>query len=518
MPMRAGAEHTGYAAGRCRRGIDAGEPTPSRQAREAHATSRRKARRSCAPSSTSCGPWSARASRSRSPMRRRMGDRSENAEYIYGKRRLREIDRRVRFLSKRLDEVRVVSEPPSDPKRVFFGAWVTIEDEDGAEKTYRIVGADESDSSSGCISIDSPVATRAARQARGRRGHGAASPRATSRTRSRGWRTRHDRARPRGRARAASPSRSRMRRRKRDRGRAAARARAVRAHRSCGGAPAARSPCCATAARPIPRCSPRSPRRSESICFETYILAADATGDRFKAALIERATRRRQGPPDLRRGRLVRPARELGRRPARTPGSRSIDFNPIAPWRRRFRLSHRDHRKILVVDDQVAFTGGLNIANDYAAVDDGGAGWHDMHCRVTGPIVRDLARMFRRTWLRAGGARFPAVPPAIASPAGTGTAFVRLLDNTLRRQRGTIRRAYLHVIRAARERGADPERVLPARPRRAAGAGARRDARRRRAGDGAGPLRRARDRVGEPLRAARPRRGPASRSCAGAAR
>ncbi|HWU90447.1 MAG TPA: transcription elongation factor GreB [Kofleriaceae bacterium] len=86
------------------------------------------------------------------------GDRSENAEYIYGKRRLREIDRRVRFLSKRLDEVTVVSEPPSDPRRVFFGAYVTVEDEDGDEKTYRIVGADESDLEQGYISIDSPVA------------------------------------------------------------------------------------------------------------------------------------------------------------------------------------------------------------------------------------------------------------------------------------------------------------------------------------------------------------------------
>ncbi len=86
------------------------------------------------------------------------GDRSENAEYIYGKRRLREIDRRVRFLSKRLDEITIVTEPPSDPRRVFFGAAVTVEDEDGAEKTYRIVGADESDLERGCISIDSPVA------------------------------------------------------------------------------------------------------------------------------------------------------------------------------------------------------------------------------------------------------------------------------------------------------------------------------------------------------------------------
>jgi transcription elongation factor GreB len=86
------------------------------------------------------------------------GDRSENAEYIYGKRRLREIDRRVRFLSKRLDEITVVNEPPSDPGRAFFGAYITLEDEDGKRHRYRVVGGDESDVDKGWISIDSPVA------------------------------------------------------------------------------------------------------------------------------------------------------------------------------------------------------------------------------------------------------------------------------------------------------------------------------------------------------------------------
>ena len=86
------------------------------------------------------------------------GDRSENAEYIYGKRRLREIDRRVRFLSKRLDDVTVVTEAPTDPNRVFFGAWVTLEDEDGKEVTYRIVGPDESSVERGWISMEAPVA------------------------------------------------------------------------------------------------------------------------------------------------------------------------------------------------------------------------------------------------------------------------------------------------------------------------------------------------------------------------
>jgi transcription elongation factor GreB len=86
------------------------------------------------------------------------GDRSENAEYIYGKRRLREIDRRVRFLSKRLDVLTIVREPPTDHKRVFFGAWVTLEDDDGAEVTYRIVGPDESNIELGWISMEAPVA------------------------------------------------------------------------------------------------------------------------------------------------------------------------------------------------------------------------------------------------------------------------------------------------------------------------------------------------------------------------
>lgn len=85
------------------------------------------------------------------------GDRSENAEYIYGKRQLREIDRRVRFLRQRLEGMVVVDQPPSDPRRVFFGAWATLEDDEGAEADYRIVGPDEFDAGKGYISMDSPL-------------------------------------------------------------------------------------------------------------------------------------------------------------------------------------------------------------------------------------------------------------------------------------------------------------------------------------------------------------------------
>ncbi|RJG09622.1 transcription elongation factor GreB [Pseudomonas cavernicola] len=87
-----------------------------------------------------------------------LGDRSENAEYIYGKKMLREIDSRVRFLSKRLENLKVVSEHPSDPNKVYFGAWVTIEDEGGQQACYRIVGPDELDLKQHLISIDSPLA------------------------------------------------------------------------------------------------------------------------------------------------------------------------------------------------------------------------------------------------------------------------------------------------------------------------------------------------------------------------
>jgi transcription elongation factor GreB len=86
-----------------------------------------------------------------------MGDRSENAEYIYGKRRLREIDRRVRFLRGRLDGMKVVSEAPTDRGRVFFGAWVTIEDASGETRRHRIVGPDEFDREPGYVSMDAPL-------------------------------------------------------------------------------------------------------------------------------------------------------------------------------------------------------------------------------------------------------------------------------------------------------------------------------------------------------------------------
>ena len=86
------------------------------------------------------------------------GDRSENAEYIYRKKQLGEIDRRVRYLSKRLQTLKIADGAPTDRSAVFFGAWIDLEDEDGKPVRYRIVGPDETDAARGYISIDSPLA------------------------------------------------------------------------------------------------------------------------------------------------------------------------------------------------------------------------------------------------------------------------------------------------------------------------------------------------------------------------
>ena len=86
-----------------------------------------------------------------------LGDRSENAEYLYGKKQLHETDRRIRYLSRRLDELTVVERLPKDRTRVRFGAWVTVENAAGERSRYRLVGSDEADASVGCISVDSPL-------------------------------------------------------------------------------------------------------------------------------------------------------------------------------------------------------------------------------------------------------------------------------------------------------------------------------------------------------------------------
>ena len=88
-----------------------------------------------------------------------LGDRSENADYIYGKKRLREIDSRIRYLTKRIDNLEIVDRKPSNKDKVFFGAWLKLRDADETILRIRIVGSDELDLEKGWISIDSPMAS-----------------------------------------------------------------------------------------------------------------------------------------------------------------------------------------------------------------------------------------------------------------------------------------------------------------------------------------------------------------------
>ncbi|MCP4247182.1 MAG: phosphatidylserine/phosphatidylglycerophosphate/cardiolipin synthase family protein, partial [bacterium] len=131
-------------------------------------------------------------------------------------------------------------------------------------------------------------------------------------------------------------------------------------------------------------------------------------------------------------------------------GAELIEYRPLRPWHKRFGLNTRDHRKILVVDTAVGFTGGLHISDQYAPKSDGGEGWHDMHCQVDGPIVSDLARLFRRVWIREGGSHYPL--PGPDDQPRPGACLARVVDNRQFRHRRKLHRAYLRAINRAEER------------------------------------------------------------------
>ncbi|MBK7642785.1 MAG: cardiolipin synthase ClsB [Planctomycetes bacterium] len=184
--------------------------------------------------------------------------------------------------------------------------------------------------------------------------------------------------------------------------------------------------------------------------FEIYILLDDRIGLEFRDALVERA----------KAGVTVRMLYDslgcfglgdsfLG--PLRDAGAQLLEYAPLFPWRRDFGLNRRDHQKILVVDDRVAFAGGINVGLDYVPVEEGGGGWYDVHARVEGPAVHDLAVLFRKTWTKRGGASFPA--PGKPEPAlpqdGISAPGVQVISNVGARSRSHMRHAYLRAIRRA---------------------------------------------------------------------
>lgn len=192
-------------------------------------------------------------------------------------------------------------------------------------------------------------------------------------------------------------------------------------------------------------------RAEQTVHFETYIYRSDRTGRRFGAALMERA----------RAGVTVRLLFDaVGTldvdlkflQELRQAGVHVATFRPFT-IAMGMRLHRRDHRKLLIIDGRLGFTGGLNVGDEYASLDEGGGGWHDIHARVEGPAVAEMARLFRRTWITAGGPPFPTVPEeeAAESVATDNTAFALVVGNEERRRRATIRRFYLHAIRRATE-------------------------------------------------------------------
>jgi cardiolipin synthase len=184
-----------------------------------------------------------------------------------------------------------------------------------------------------------------------------------------------------------------------------------------------------------------------SIALESYIFAADATGLRFAAALAAAAKR------GVAVRLLIDGIGSLGTPTALfaellAAGGEVAVFSPPFAWPPSVLLWHRDHRKLLVIDQAQGFIGGLNIGDAYAPRSWGGAAWHDTHAQLHGPIAYGLAKLFARTWMQQTKKvwQLPLQPSVHA-----GQTFIRLLESRLT-QRYSIRRAYLQAIGKAQQR------------------------------------------------------------------
>jgi cardiolipin synthase len=190
----------------------------------------------------------------------------------------------------------------------------------------------------------------------------------------------------------------------------------------------------------------------ERISLEMYIFNDDAIGRKFADALSRAA----------RRGVFVRVLYDdVGCRftPAsffagmRAQGVHVIAYHRVRLWRPRFwALVRRNHRKTLVCDGKVAFTGGLNIANDWVSLADGGGDWHDAVIQVEGPAVPIIEATFLRTWNRRARKRARLNPADLHVSAPLGNVPVTVISNSEMRDRFAIRRATLHAMRECRER------------------------------------------------------------------
>ena len=192
---------------------------------------------------------------------------------------------------------------------------------------------------------------------------------------------------------------------------------------------------------------------TDHIHVEVFILSDDVVGRRFSDALCERA----RAGVEVRLiydgvGSLATPDAFFDR--MRAAGVKTMQFHPVAPWRRHWGLSRRDHRKILVVDGRIGFAGGLNFDACHASPDQGGAGWRDTHARIEGPAVAELNRCFLDTWVaRAAPEDVPRdLARYLVPPPAAGEMDVQVVANRMRPGRSPIRRAYLAALESARKR------------------------------------------------------------------
>lgn len=131
-------------------------------------------------------------------------------------------------------------------------------------------------------------------------------------------------------------------------------------------------------------------------------------------------------------------------------GVRVLIYRSPAPWRKSSGLLRRNHRKLLVVDGKIGFAGGLNVGDEWRSKEEGGAGWHDVHLRIQGPAVRELARLPVSTWQGHGGVNL-GNPKFLPEAEPNGENYVNVVGSRERKKRRAIRQTYLQAIRRARE-------------------------------------------------------------------
>ena len=183
---------------------------------------------------------------------------------------------------------------------------------------------------------------------------------------------------------------------------------------------------------------------SSTINLETYMLRSDRTGWKFGEILAKKSSEGVEvniiydsiGSLDCGEDFLQF---------LQSRGINILEYNPVAPWKKGWRWLNRNHRKILVVDGKIGFTGGINIADDYADSSEGGKGWRDTHIKIEGPAVRELQRLFLSTWKKLAGGKkyFPYLDEAGDTP-------VQIVGSRERRSRKAIKKAYIHAIKNAK--------------------------------------------------------------------